>query len=562
MSMADEITCRAEKVTKRGGGTTGKESPPPPLLDRKQQQHLHDGNPPFLPLPVGTHDVQKGGDSTSYVRPLRGYENLMPRRSVVAIITLVAVFALSGSIIVARSLGVPVVEQQRVAAAAYIPYPKIGYPFQVSRIAAADEEEDPAEQRSNFDEILTHSDGMRSGMDEPLNYAPPPGCDPLTAKLKVFMYDLPPEFHYGMIAKEKFPAGKVWPKDSSDIPEYPGGLYQQHSPEYWLTSDLFTSNLPGRHTPCTAFRVDDWRTADVIFVPFFASLSYNKFSKPELNSEENEELQRKLEHYLKRQPAWQTSGGVDHVIVIHHPNSMHIMRDALHSAMFVVADFGRYTPEIANITKDVVAPYKHVVLSYQDDHSTFNNRNTLLFFQGAIIRKQGGIIRQQLYELLKEEPGVHFESGNTQSDGIQSATKGMQSSKFCLHLAGDTPSSNRLFDAIASHCVPVVISDEIELPYEDVLDYTEFCIFVKSENALQKGFVVKLLRSIKSEEWVKMWKRLKQVELHFRYQHPSEPDDAVNMVWKAIARKVPPLKFSLNKQSRYKRSEQSSPTDH
>lgn len=175
---------------------------------------------------------------------------------------------------------------------------------------------------------------------------------------------------------------------------------------------------------------------------------------------------------------------------------------------------------------------------------------------------QGGIIRQQLYELLKEEPGVHFESGNTQSDGIQSATKGMQSSKFCLHLAGDTPSSNRLFDAIASHCVPVVISDEIELPYEDVLDYTEFCIFVKSENALQKGFVVKLLKSIKSEEWVKMWKRLKQVELHFRYQHPSEPDDAVNMIWKAIAHKVPPVKFSLNKQNRYKRSEQSSPTDH
>jgi len=34
-----------------------------------------------------------------------------------------------------------------------------------------------------------------------------------------------------------------------------------------------------------------------------------------------------------------------------------------------------------------------------------------------------------------------------------------------------------LFDAIASHCVPIIISDEIELPYEDVLDYTEFCIF-------------------------------------------------------------------------------------
>ncbi|VAI21496.1 unnamed protein product [Triticum turgidum subsp. durum] len=28
----------------------------------------------------------------------------------------------------------------------------------------------------------------------------------------------------------------------------------------------------------------------------------------------------------------------------------------------------------------------------------------------------------------------------------------MASSKFCLNIAGDTPSSNRLFDAIVSHC--------------------------------------------------------------------------------------------------------------
>jgi hypothetical protein len=169
---------------------------------------------------------------------------------------------------------------------------------------------------------------------------------------------------------------------------------------------------------------------------------------------------------------------------------------------------------------------------------------------------QGGIIRQKLYELLKDEPGVHFESGNTQSDGIRSATQGMRSSKFCLHLAGDTPSSNRLFDAVTSHCVPVIISDEIELPYEDVLDYTEFCLFVKAEDALQSGFVINLLRSVKSDEWVRMHNRLQQVDLHFTYQHPTQADDAVHMIWKAIARKLPSLKFSLHKHNRYKRSKQ------
>lgn len=178
------------------------------------------------------------------------------------------------------------------------------------------------------------------------------------------------------------------------------------------------------------------------------------------------------------------------------------------------------------------------------------------FFNPVFIGNlQGGIIRQQLYELLKNEAGVHFEAGTSGSGGIRSATMGMQGSKFCLHLAGDTPSSNRLFDAIASHCVPVIISDDIELPYEDDLDFSEFCLFIKSSDALQKDFVINLLRSIGNEEWTRMWKRLQEVDHHFKYEHPTKPNDAVNMVWKAIARKVPSVKLLLHKQKRYDRSQ-------
>jgi len=136
--------------------------------------------------------------------------------------------------------------------------------------------------------------------------------------------------------------------------------------------------------------VHDWRLADVIFVPFFASLSYNKFTRSErkVGGDKNQELQEKLMGFLRRQPAWVTSGGADHVIVIHHPNSMHVIRDHLRNAMFVVADFGRYDSAVANIGKDVVAPYKHVVQGFPDDTTNFESRRTLLFFQGAIIRKE------------------------------------------------------------------------------------------------------------------------------------------------------------------------------
>ncbi|KAG7575868.1 Exostosin-like [Arabidopsis thaliana x Arabidopsis arenosa] len=132
----------------------------------------------------------------------------------------------------------------------------------------------------------------------------------------------------------------------------------------------------------------------------------------------------------------------------------------------------------------------------------------------------------------------------------------MRSSKFCLNIAGDTPSSNRLFDAIASHCIPVIISDDIELPYEDVLNYNEFCLFVRSSDAIKKGFLMGLVKSIGREEYNKMWLRLKEVERYFDLRFPSKDDEgdyAVQMIWKAVARKAPLVKMKVHRFQRFTR---------
>lgn len=131
----------------------------------------------------------------------------------------------------------------------------------------------------------------------------------------------------------------------------------------------------------------------------------------------------------------------------------------------------------------------------------------------------------------------------------------MASSKFCLNIAGDTPSSNRLFDAIVSHCVPVIISDEIELPFEDVLDYSEFCIFVRASDAVKNGFLLNLLRGIEREKWTKMWERLKEIAHHFEYQYPSQAGDAVDMIWGAVSRKISSIQNKLHRKNRYRRSQ-------
>lgn len=206
--------------------------------------------------------------------------------------------------------------------------------------------------------------------------------------LKVFMYDLPPEFHFGLLDWE--PRGKsVWPDLRTKVPEYPGGLNLQHSIEYWLTLDVLASELPHRPNAGSVVRVRNASDADIVFVPFFSSLSYNRYSKTNTSQKKsnNKVLQEKLVRYLTARKEWKSSGGRDHLIVAHHPNSMLDARMKLWPATFILADFGRYPPNIANVEKDVIAPYKHVIRNFVNDSSCFDTRPTLLYFQGAIYRK-------------------------------------------------------------------------------------------------------------------------------------------------------------------------------
>uniref|UniRef100_A0A2P2JDY3 Putative arabinosyltransferase ARAD1 n=1 Tax=Rhizophora mucronata TaxID=61149 RepID=A0A2P2JDY3_RHIMU len=104
------------------------------------------------------------------------------------------------------------------------------------------------------------------------------------------------------------------------------------------------------------------------------------------------------------------------------------------------------------------------------------------------------------------------------------AGQGISSSKFYINIAGDTPSSNRLFDAIVSHCFFVLISDDTELPFEDTLDYSEFCVFVHASDV---EYLLNLLCRIRQKKRTKVWERLKEIVLHVEYHHPSQ----AGMLW-------------------------------
>ncbi|XP_059633542.1 probable arabinosyltransferase ARAD1 [Cornus florida] len=378
---------------------------------------------------------------------------------------------------------------------------------------------------------------------------------PTRSPLRVYMYDLPRRFNVGMLKRR---SSDETPVTAKTLPLWPTntGLKKQHSVEYWMMASLlYEGGGSGDETP-EAVRVSDPDSADAFFVPFFSSLSFNTYghhmTDPE--TEFDRQLQVDVLQFLRQSNYWQRSAGRDHVIPMHHPNAFRFLREQVNASILIVADFGRYPRIMSNLSKDVVAPYVHVVDSFTDDDppDPFESRTTLLFFRGRTVRKDEGIVRAKLVKILDGYEDVHYEQSVATAESIKLSSQGMRSSKFCLHPAGDTPSSCRLFDAIVSHCVPVIVSDQIELPYEDEIDYNQFAIFFSVKEALVPGYMVTQLRQISKERWLEMWRRLKNISHHYEYQYPPKEEDAVNMLWKQVRNKLPAAKLAVHRNQRLK----------
>ncbi|CAI5944516.1 unnamed protein product [Closterium sp. NIES-65] len=128
--------------------------------------------------------------------------------------------------------------------------------------------------------------------------------------------------------------------------------------------------------------------------------------------------------------------------------------------------------------------------------------------------------------------------------------EGMRQSRFCLHVEGDTPSSSRFFNAIMSGCVPVVVSDNVELPFESAIDYSRLTLFFSQQDALVKGRLVSALRQVSEQEWLAMWHEVHQVQKHFEFQQPARAGDAVDMVWREVRNRLPSMHLMAHRDTR------------
>jgi hypothetical protein len=182
---------------------------------------------------------------------------------------------------------------------------------------------------------------------------------------------------------------------------------------------------------------------------------------------------------------------------------------------------------------------------------------SMLISLNIFFKLQGGLVREKLWDLLTNEPGVIMEEGFPNATGREQSIQGMRTSEFCLHPAGDTPTSCRLFDAIQSLCIPVIVSDNIELPFEGMVDYTEFSVFVAVGDALKPSWLVNHLQRFSKQQKDKFRQNMAQVQPMFVYDNghpggigPIPLDGAVNHIWKKVHEKLPMIKEAIIREKR------------
>lgn len=99
------------------------------------------------------------------------------------------------------------------------------------------------------------------------------------------------------------------------------------------------------------------------------------------------------------------------------------------------------------------------------------------------------------------------------------------SSEFCIFLPGDTSSSSKLFKFIAIGCIPVIISDNLLLPYEKYIDYSQISIRFPESIVNNIDYLFSSLKSIKEEKKNLMRSKMKEF---YQYLFYPDPIDIIN----------------------------------
>ncbi|KAL6330830.1 hypothetical protein AAG906_009258 [Vitis piasezkii] len=230
-------------------------------------------------------------------------------------------------------------------------------------------------------------------------------------------------------------------------------------------------------------------------------------------------LQRIVTDYVKvvadKYPYWNRSGGADHFMVSCHdwaPSVSDANPELFKNFIRVLCNAN--SSEGFRPGRDVSLPEVNLPageLGPPHLGQPSNNRPVLAFFAG----RAHGNIRKILFEHWKDQDNevlVH-----------ERLHKGQNYAK----LMGQSNGKPRVVEAIHAGCVPVIISNNYSLPFNDVLDWSQFSIQIPVAKIPE---IKTILLGISKNKYLKMQERVLRVRRHFVLNRPARPFDIIHMI--------------------------------
>ncbi|KAK1373564.1 putative glucuronoxylan glucuronosyltransferase IRX7 [Heracleum sosnowskyi] len=295
--------------------------------------------------------------------------------------------------------------------------------------------------------------------------------------MKVYVYNLPPKYN------------NDWLKN----PRCKNHLFAS---EVAIHKALLTSQ----------FRTLDPTEADFLFVPVYVSCNFSTVNGFPAIGHARALISSAVQLVSSEYPFWNRSRGSDHVFVASHDYGacFHAMEDVAMADgipefmqnSVILQTFGvKYKHPCQEVENVVIPPY----ISPENVKSTLakspvnGRRDIFAFFRGKMEVHPKNISgrfysKKVRTEILRKYGGDRrFYLKRHRFAGYQSE---IVRSVFCLCPLGWAPWSPRLVESVALGCVPVIIADGIQLPFESAVNWPEISLTVPERDVGKLGDIL------------------------------------------------------------------------
>lgn len=341
-------------------------------------------------------------------------------------------------------------------------------------------------------------------------------------KLKVFVYEMPRKYNQMLLSKDS------------------RCLHHMFAAEIFMHQFLLSS----------AVRTLDPEEADWFYTPVYTTCDLTPQGFP-LPFRAPRIMRSAVKYVATTWPYWNRTEGADHFFLTPHDFGacFHYQEErAMERGILpllrratLVQTFGQRNHVCLQEGSITIPPYAnpHKMQAHLINPGT--PRSIFVYFRGLFYDMgndpEGGYYargaRASVWENFKDNPlfDISTEHPSTYYEDMQRAI-------FCLCPLGWAPWSPRLVEAVVFGCIPVIIADDIVLPFADAIPWEQISVFVAERDVPRLDSI---LTSIPLQDILRKQRLLAgaSVKQALLFHQPARPGDAFDQILNGLARKLP-----------------------